>query len=129
MVMRGVVAVRGPRATLKRDDAEYDLQVVGAVAAMAVPEGLALVVIADDSDFAARSLEHWLWVTFTRSDPASDVYGVGPFTHRKHWGCAGPLVIDARLKPHHPSPLVEDPAVSKRVDALAAPGGPLHRII
>jgi 4-hydroxy-3-polyprenylbenzoate decarboxylase len=68
-------------------------------------------------------------VTFTRSDPASDVYGVGAFTHRKHWGCTGPLVIDARLKPHHPPPLVEDPAVSKRIDALAAHGGPLHGLI
>ena len=38
------------------------------------------------------------------------------------------LVIDARLKPHHAPPLVEDPQVSKRVDALAAPGGPLHGI-
>ena len=47
----------------------------------------------------------------------------------KHWGCRGPLVIDARLKPHHAPPLVEDPEVSRRVDALAAPGGPLHGII
>jgi 4-hydroxy-3-polyprenylbenzoate decarboxylase len=38
-------------------------------------------------------------------------------------------VIDARSKPHHAPPLVEDAAVSKRVDALAAPGGPLHGII
>ena len=39
---------------------------------------------------------------------------------------SGSLVIDARLKAHHAPPLVEDPQVSKRVDALAAPGGPLH---
>jgi 4-hydroxy-3-polyprenylbenzoate decarboxylase len=66
---------------------------------------------------------------FTRSDPASDIYGVGAFIHRKHCGCRGALVIDARLKPHHPAPLEEDPAVAKRVDALAAPGGPLHGLI
>jgi 4-hydroxy-3-polyprenylbenzoate decarboxylase len=47
-------------------------------------------------------------------------------THQKHWGCRGPLVIDARIKPHHAPPLVEDPAVTKRVEALAATGGPLH---
>jgi 4-hydroxy-3-polyprenylbenzoate decarboxylase len=47
----------------------------------------------------------------------------------KHWGCAGALVIDARIKSHHAPPLVEDPAVSRRVDALAAPGGPLHGIL
>jgi 4-hydroxy-3-polyprenylbenzoate decarboxylase len=89
-------------------------------------EGLTLVLLVDDSDFAARHPNNWLWVTFTRSDPAADVHGVGAFVRQKHWGCTGPLVIDARIKPRHAPPLVEDPAVSKRVDALAAPGGPLH---
>jgi len=38
-------------------------------------------------------------------------------------------VIDARVKPHHAPPLVEDPAVTRRADALAAPDGPLHGIL
>jgi 4-hydroxy-3-polyprenylbenzoate decarboxylase len=88
-----------------------------------------LIVLVDDSDFVARSLQNWLWVVFTRSNPASDVEGVGSFTRDKHWGCQGPLVIDARLKSHHAPPLEEDPAVERRVDALGAPGGPLHGII
>jgi 4-hydroxy-3-polyprenylbenzoate decarboxylase len=127
--MPGVLGFRGPRATLRREDAEFDPAVMGLTRELVVPDGFPLVVLVDDSDFAARSLENWLWVTFTRSDPASDIYGVGTFTHRKHWGCTGPVVIDARLKPHHPAPLEEDPAVAKRVDALAAPGGPLHGLI
>ena len=88
-----------------------------------------LVVLVDDSDFTARTLNNFLWVTFTRSNPAADIDGVGAFTRQKHWGCEGPLVIDARIKPHHAPPLVEDPAVSKRIDLLAAPGGPLHGIV
>jgi 4-hydroxy-3-polyprenylbenzoate decarboxylase len=88
-----------------------------------------LVVLVDDSDFVARHLRNFLWVTFTRSNPAADIDGIGAFTHQKHWGCEGALVIDARIKPHHAPPLVEDPAVSRRVDALAAPGGPLHGIL
>jgi 4-hydroxy-3-polyprenylbenzoate decarboxylase len=84
-------------------------------------------VIVDDSDFASRSLDNFLWTTFTRANPAADIYGVGSFLEQKHWGCTGPLVIDARLKPHHAPPLVADPAVSRRVDALAARGGPLAR--
>ncbi len=47
----------------------------------------------------------------------------------KHWGCAGPLVIDARIKPHHAPPLERDPAVERRVDRLGERGGPLHGII
>jgi 4-hydroxy-3-polyprenylbenzoate decarboxylase len=88
-----------------------------------------LVVLVDDSAFTARTLNNFLWVTFTRSNPAADAYGIGSFTRQKHWGCEGSLVIDARIKPHHAPPLVEDPEVSRRVDALGAPGRPLHRII
>ena len=88
-----------------------------------------LVVLTDDSAFTARTLRNFLWVTFTRSCPAMDVYGIGAKTFQKHWGCDGSLVIDARIKPHHAPPLEEDPEVSKRVDALGAPGGPLHGII
>jgi 4-hydroxy-3-polyprenylbenzoate decarboxylase len=88
-----------------------------------------LIVLVDDAEFAARNLNNFLWVTFTRSNPAADIAGIGAFTHQKHWGCRGALVIDARIKPHHAPPLVEDPEVSKRVDALAAPGRPLHGII
>ena len=91
--------------------------------------GFPLIVLVDDSDFAARTLNNWLWVTFTRSNPAADVQGVGAFTRQKHWGCTGPVVIDARIKPHHAPPLEEDSAVTRQVDALGAPGGPLHGII
>jgi 4-hydroxy-3-polyprenylbenzoate decarboxylase len=87
-----------------------------------------LLVVVDDSEFAARTLNNWLWITFTRSNPAADIFGMGAFTQQKHWGCTGPLVIDARIKPHHAPPLIEDPAVTRRVDQLAAPGGPLHGI-
>jgi 4-hydroxy-3-polyprenylbenzoate decarboxylase len=90
-------------------------------------DGLPLIVVVDDSDFTARNLANFLWVTFTRANPAADIHGVGSFTERKHWGCTGPLMIDARIKPHHAPPLVEDSDVTKRIDALAARGGPLAR--
>jgi len=88
-----------------------------------------LVVVVDDSEFLSRTLNNFLWVAFTRSDPASDIYGIGASTVCRHWGCCGALVIDARRKPHHAPLLAEDPEVERRVDALGAPGGPLHGII
>ena len=60
-----------------------------------------------------------------RASTAADVHGIDAFTHQKHWGCRGPLVIDARLKPHHAPPVEEDPAVTAAVDALCTHGGPL----
>ena len=88
-----------------------------------------LIVVVDDAEFTASSWENFLWVTFTRSDPATDIYGTGAFIHCKHWGCKGPLVIDARWKTYHAPPLEEDSEIERRVDQLGAPGGPLHGII
>jgi len=127
----GVLAVEGPAYPQTRADEipsdveRFCRELVSADGLTAFP----LIVLVDDSAFAARALKNWLWVTFTRSNPAADVHGVGAFTQQKHWGCTGPLVIDARIKPHHAPPLEEDPDIVRRVEALAVPGGPLYRII
>jgi 4-hydroxy-3-polyprenylbenzoate decarboxylase len=88
-----------------------------------------LIVLTDDDEFASKSLKNWLWVTFTRSNPAIDIDGVHAFTDFKHWGCRGPLLIDARIKPHHAPPLVEDPEVTAKVDAMAARGGAIAKFL
>ncbi len=126
----GILAVQSPRFTA---DAEGRDQIAARFAQAFEPDDslqkIPLIVLVDDSEFAARTLNNFLWVTFTRSNPAADLYGIGSFTDQKHWGCRGSLVIDARIKPHHAPPLVEDPDVTRRVDALGAAGGPLHGII
>ncbi len=91
--------------------------------------GFPLFVLADDSAFTAATIDNFLWVTFTRSDPAADIYGVDSFTEDKHWGCRGPLIVDARIKPHHAPVLEPDPETVKSVDALAVRGKSLHGII
>jgi len=88
-----------------------------------------LVVIVDDSDFVARSLNNFLWSVFTRSNPATDIDGIAGATIDKHWGCEGSLVIDARVKPFHAPPLVEDSEISKRVDARATRGDALAKYL
>ena len=88
-----------------------------------------LIVLCDDSNFTSHSLENFLWVTFTRSDPAVDTAGIGSFVQDKHWGCDGSLVIDARIKPHHAPPLIEDPATTRKVDALATRGLAISRYL
>jgi 4-hydroxy-3-polyprenylbenzoate decarboxylase len=88
-----------------------------------------LIILCDDSDFVSQQLNNFLWVTFTRSNPSHDMYGVDSFTENKHWGCRGPLIIDARIKPHHAPPLIKDPAIEKRVDALGEKGKSLYKII
>jgi 4-hydroxy-3-polyprenylbenzoate decarboxylase len=128
VVMPGVLAVSGPKFT-DADGAAGDIDGFAEVLASQSLAGFPLVLVVDDSDFTARTLNNFLWVVFTRSNPSHDIYGVNSFTEHKHWGCTGSLIIDARLKPHHAPPLIEDPAVTKKVDALGASGGPLHGII
>ena len=77
-----------------------------------------VIVWVDDAQSAARSLDDFLWTTFTRSDPASDIFGVESFTRNKHWGCRGPLVIDARRRPYHAPELEEDASVTRRIESI-----------
>lgn len=130
LVIPGVLAINAPPSHSLRGRPDAAIEAFCASLGAGDPRsGCALLVLVDDSAFAAETLENFLWTTFTRADPATDIYGVSAFTDCKHWGCRGPLVIDARRKPHHPPALDVDPAVEKRVDALGAPGGPLHGII
>ena len=87
-----------------------------------------LIVLCDDSPFTAQTLNNFLWVSFTRANPSHDLHGVGSFTEFKHWGCRGPLVIDARKKPHHAPELVPDPEVQQRAGRFFAKGGSLHSL-
>ncbi|HZW34935.1 MAG TPA: UbiD family decarboxylase [Isosphaeraceae bacterium] len=125
LVLPGILAIQGPPY---RSEAT-DLATFGHWFGPDEPiRGLPLIVIVDDSEFTARSERNFLWVTFTRSDPAADIEGIGAFIDKKHWGCSGPLIIDARIKPHHAPPLIDDPEIERRVDDLAAPGRPLHGV-
>ena len=92
-------------------------------------ESLPLFVVADDAEFTARSFSNFLWVTFLRSNPSHDIYGVNEKTRFKHWSCAPPLIIDARIKPFHAQVLVSDPNVVEKVNSLGKKGGPLFGII
>jgi len=89
------------------------------------PEGFPVVVVCDDPDFTARTLDNLLWVTFTRSNPAADIHGIGERVENKAWGCAGSVIIDARIKPHHAPVLEEDPNVN--IDRFFRGGAPLAK--
>lgn len=91
-------------------------------------DGIAIIVLCDDSEFVAATLNNFLWVTFTRTNPSHDIHGINAFTEFKHWGCRGPLVIDARIKPHHAPPLVMDETVNRKADRIFAKDGSLAGI-
>lgn len=77
-----------------------------------------LIILCDDAEFVAENLNNFLWVSFTRSNPSHDIYGLNSFTQYKHWGCESSLIIDARAKPQHAPALLKNEAVEKRVDEI-----------
>ncbi len=87
--------------------------------------GTPLIVICDDADFVAAALNNFLWVAFTRSNPSHDIYGIEEFTKFKHWGCKGPLILDARKKPHHAPELFILPETEKGIERVFAKGASL----
>lgn len=87
------------------------------------------IIICDDSSFVSSALNNYLWVTYTRCNPSHDIYGIDSFIINKHWGCNGPLIIDARIKPHHAPPVEKNPEIEKKIDKLFKKGGSLYNVI
>ncbi len=120
----GVVAVSGAAFAGGGEVVDWAASLEDALPQLA---GIALIVVCDDAEFLSATLRNFLWATFTKSNPAADIYGVGAFTQNKHWGCTGPLIIDALTKPHHAPPLEEDPTVERAIDRLFVKGASLEK--
>ncbi len=126
MVMPGVLALHGP--SYYNDKNLMSLK-DALVSQLELLSKWPLMVVCDDAEFVAHTLNNFLWVTFTRCNPSHDIHGVDEFVLNKHWGCNGPILLDARIKPHHAPPLIKDPLIEAKVDALGARGRSLHGVI
>ena len=118
IVMKGVLMIEGP-ATFKNnieksealapnETVEAFRELKEAFAHWKFRENYPWVTIIDEgaanntaNSTANNILSDFLWLTFTRSDPAQDIYGIDDSICDKHWKCKAPLIIDARIKPHH----------------------------
>jgi 4-hydroxy-3-polyprenylbenzoate decarboxylase len=125
LVMPGIVAVSFDQFT-DYPTAQQELEQLTQALDKKTLEQWPLWVLTEDSTWMSRELNNFVWATFTRSQPARDVYGVQSGFTDKHWTCKAPLIIDARIKPHHAPVLESDPSVSRKVDQLFAKGGALH---
>jgi 4-hydroxy-3-polyprenylbenzoate decarboxylase len=130
LILPGIVVVEAPSYTLHEGGVRYDSKEDRSEEVeqfctemdllnpkLCSSKGLAWIVLVDDSDFCTKDLDNFLWVCFLRSNPSKDTYGIQPFYAAKHWGCNEALVTDARRKPHHTTPMEEDPAVERKAAA------------
>lgn len=125
MVMPGVIAIQAPVFTDYKK-AEEETEILNNYLKTQDLGGLGLIILCDDAEFTAKTPNNFVWVSFTRSNPSHDIYGINSFIEHKHWGCKGPIVIDARIKPHHAPPLIQNPEVEKKIDRLWDKGGSLY---
>jgi 4-hydroxy-3-polyprenylbenzoate decarboxylase len=127
-VIPGILAVKGSKF-MTYENAATEIQKLEEALAQQEEKlkGIVFIILSDDPAFVSQTLNNFLWVTFTRSNPSHDIYGVRSFSAHKHWGCRGPVIIDARIKPHHAPPLEKDPAIEKRIDRLFVKDGALGR--
>lgn len=128
MVMPGILAVESPKYRDSSATAE-EITILNNHLKSQNLDGLPMIILCDDAGFTAQTVNNFVWVTFTRSNPSHDIHGVNAYFENKHWVCGGPLLIDARIKPHHAPALVKDPEVEKRIERLAKPGASLHGIL
>lgn len=75
-----------------------------------------LIVLHDKVEYA-RTTDKFLWATWTRFDPASDIYAKEVNTKNNHIGYTSPIVIDARMKPWYPAEVEPAEETMKLVDA------------
>jgi 4-hydroxy-3-polyprenylbenzoate decarboxylase len=103
-LMEGVVAVRlNPFSNYRQAKTEIKELANALQTRIAELQGIVQIIIYDDFEFntSAKNLNDYVWITYTRSNPSHDIYGVEEVYENKHWGCRGPMIIDARKKPHH----------------------------
>ena len=74
-----------------------------------------IIVLHDDAE-RSRTTDSFLWSTWTRFDPASDIYAKEITLNNNSIGYTAPIVIDARMKPWYPREVEPAPDTVKMVD-------------
>ncbi len=74
-----------------------------------------LIILHDDAS-VADSVPDFLWATWTRFEPAADIYAAQTTIQRHHLVYKEPIVIDARTKPGFPDELIVRDDIRDLVD-------------
>ncbi len=122
----GILIISGPKFSI--ENKKNELSSLKTILERQKLDKIPLIVIVDDASFTGLNWNNFLWVTFTRTNPAVDVYGTESFSKNKHWGCGNNLILDARIKPHHAPELIPDKETALKVDKLFRKGGDLYNI-
>jgi len=127
IALPGIVCLQTNRFS-SYEAAEKEMLLLNAQLQQASLNDCPLLIVCDDASFTAATLNNFLWIAFTRCNPAYDIYGVNSFYDHKHWGCST-AILDARIKPHHAPVLETDAAVEKKIERIFNKGGSLYNFL
>ena len=105
---RGCLVLEGPAYT-------EDESLAARVASLPELADWPLIILHDDAS-VANSVADFLWATWTRFEPASDIYAAETTVQRHHLVYRAPIVIDARTKPGFPKELIVRDDIARLVD-------------
>jgi 4-hydroxy-3-polyprenylbenzoate decarboxylase len=122
IVMPGVLMIEGPAHLENGNEAFHELK--ASLAHWEFRENYPWISIIDEGALSTDNiLSDFLWLTFTRSDPAQDIYGLDETVENKHWKCKAPLIIDARIKPQHQKQLTIPTEITARAKQILKEAG------
>jgi len=133
IVMKGVLIIEEPYfATVTNDspiekcDKKKFRELKEALACWEFRENYPWISVIDEGALSSDNLlSDFLWLTFTRSNPAQDIYGLDESVCNKHWKCNAPLIIDARIKPHHQKQLTVPAEITSKAKQILKEAGVL----
>ncbi len=104
---RGCLVATGPTYA---DDADFARTLARDPVIAAWP----LVFLVDDTSVVDRNVT-FLWSSFTRFEPAGDLYAADTRLVRHHASYTPPVVLDCRKKPGYPDELMTDETTARKV--------------
>lgn len=110
----GCLAVTGP----SYGPSQESQKIAGILAQEASLKNWPLVFLLNDAREAVRTPQEFLWQTFTRFEPAADIYARATEVTRFHIALTPPVVIDCRMKPWYPAVLKSDPEVVAKLEPI-----------
>jgi 3-polyprenyl-4-hydroxybenzoate decarboxylase len=100
---------------VESDSYESDKELAERIARSGSFDDWQMIVVHDNAEYAMTT-DKFLWATWTRFNPATDIYAKGVEFRNNHIGYTAPIVIDARMKPWYPKEVEPREDIVKLVD-------------
>lgn len=105
---------------------EDDSKLAERIAASGKFDNWQVIVLHDRIEYAS-SADKFLWATWTRFNPATDIFAAKTEVKNHHLSYTNPIVIDARIKPWYPKELEPREDIVRLVDERWAEYFPSQR--